>query len=76
MNPYEELANAIIEQAVKDFRIALVGNLRYPSNTEHIKNLKELQEFFLSGWFSTLTDLDGEYLMNRVLKMVKKEMAA
>ena len=51
MNPYEELANAIIEQAVKDFRIALVGNLRYPSNKEHIKNLKELQEFFLSGWF-------------------------
>ena len=39
MNPYEELANAIIEQAVKDFRIALVGNLRYPSNKEHIKNL-------------------------------------
>lgn len=45
MNPYEELANAIIEQAVKDFRIALVGNLRYPSNKEQIKNLKELQEF-------------------------------
>ena len=76
MNPYEELANAIIEQAVKDFRITLVGNLRYPSNKEHLKNLKELQEFFLSSWFSTLTDLDGEYLMNRVVKMVKKEMAA
>ena len=76
MSPYEELANAIIEQAVKDFKKALKCHLVHPNRKEYINNISELKKFFRSNWFSILTDLDGEYIINGVYDMVKKEMVA
>ena len=65
MNPYEELANAIILQAVKDYRL-----------TDDERELQEIERFFRSGWYGMLTDLDSEYLMNSVHRMVREEVAA
>ena len=50
MNPYEELANAIILQAVKDYRL-----------TDDERELQEIERFFRSGWFGVLSKVDPEF---------------
>ncbi|MBR4043484.1 MAG: hypothetical protein IKJ10_02400 [Bacteroidaceae bacterium] len=71
--PYENLANAIIIQACKDFRRAYKRYLRrYRSSDKPDTELLELESFFRSDWYKTLTSVDGEYLMDRI----KKEVSA
>ena len=76
MESYEALANAIVELAVKDYKIALKQHYRFPSNKEYADEVTSLERFFQSGWYGTLTDLDGEYLMTGVRRMVRMEVAA
>lgn len=76
MSSYEELANAIIEQAVKDYKKALKGHFIHPNRKDYANEVLKLKQFFRSNWFSILTDLDGEYIINGVYDMVKKEMVA
>lgn len=72
-DPYENLANAIIIQACKDFRRAYKRYLRrYRSSDKPDIELLELESFFRSDWYKTLTSVDGEYLMDRI----KKEVSA
>ncbi len=72
MNGYQRLANAIILQAVKDYRDAL-ERLRYSPNDKSAKyDKRSIEKFFRSDWFSILTDLDGELL----LKKLKEEVSA
>lgn len=56
MNPWEELANAVVLQAVKDYR-----RLWNFDREHHAK--RELIRFFHSQWFSILTRLDPEFLI-------------
>ena len=71
MNPYKELANAIIVQAVKDYRDA-VERLRYtPDDKSALHDKRSIERFFHSEWFSILTDLNGELL----LKKLKEEVS-
>lgn len=76
MDPYQALANAIVEMAVKDYKQALKYHYRHPENAEFAQDVEELERFFRSGWYELLTDLDAEYLMTSVRRMVKKEVAA
>lgn len=76
MEPYQALANAIVELAVKDYKIALKYHYKHPDKNEYAADVAELERFFRSGWYGTLTDLDGEYLMNGVRAMVRKEVSA
>ena len=55
VDPYENLANAIIMRAVEDYRLA-----------EDRRTLKEIEGFFLSDWFSVLTNLDGAALLQKL----------
>ena len=57
MNPYEKLANAIILQAVKDYRM-----------TYKEEKLHEIERFFRSGWFGVLSKVNPEYLIKRLQK--------
>lgn len=57
MNPYENLANAIVLQAVKDYRL-----------TDDEAELAEIERFFRSDWFGVLTDVDPEYLIRNLRK--------
>ena len=70
MNPYQELANAIIVLAVKDYRIALRKCAARPHDRAYQSERKELEAFFQSGWFGVLTDLDGELLMQKIQEEV------
>lgn len=76
MNPYQALANAIVELAVKDYKKALKQHYHFPNNKDYDDAVTSLERFFRSGWYETLTDLDGEYLMTGVRRMVHKEVAA
>ncbi len=60
---YEMLASAIIEQAILDYRKALRG-LRYKPKDMGLQQRRcELERFFLSSWFSVLSDLDGPRIL-------------
>lgn len=76
MNPYQALANAIVELAVKDYKKALKRHYRFPNSEDYAAEVKSLERFFRSGWYGMLTDLDAEYLMTGVRRMVRKEVAA
>ena len=65
MTPWEELANAIIIQACKDYRTVLLGIKLYPQ-TSCVKSLEELERFFRSEWFTVLTKVDGKRLMKKI----------
>ncbi|MGI5986231.1 MAG: hypothetical protein ACOX7O_10330 [Oscillospiraceae bacterium] len=60
---YENLANAIVLQAVKDYRVALKCLVDNPKNKMALADKHEVEHFFRSGWFSVLTSLDGEMLI-------------
>ena len=60
---YENLANAIILQAVKDYRMAL-KSLKANSRNRTVQTDKaEIERIFRSQWYSTLTDVKGEMLI-------------
>lgn len=67
---YENLANAIILQAVKDYRMAL-KSLKVNSRNRTVQTDKaEIERFFRSQWYSTLTDVNGEMLILSLQKEV------
>ena len=76
MTPYQALANAIVELAVKDYKKSLKRYYRSQNNEDYAAEVKSLERFFRSGWYGMLTDLDGEYLMTGVRRMVRKEVVA
>ena len=72
MEPYESLANAIIVQAVKDYRTALIHLQKRPDNKVYQIEVASLERFFRSGWFGELTSLNAEYLIRRVNEEVQR----
>ncbi len=71
-DPYERLANAIILQAVSDYRVAFKKVKAHPKNKEAISEALEIERFFRSGWYSQLTGVDGEYLIQRLQDEVRQ----
>lgn len=75
---YENLANAIIETAVDDYRKALLKiKMRYAAawnlvSPYRLSRLNEviicldIEDFFRSEWYYTLTDIDGDYLIEKL----------
>ena len=63
----EVLYNAIILQAVKDFRQARRRLKRRPDDKAAMSVVREVSRFFRSDYFSTLTRLDGQTLLNRLM---------
>lgn len=72
MEPYESLANAIVMQAVKDYRTALLHSMKRPDNKGYQIEVASLERFFRSGWYSELTNLNAEYLIRRVNEEVQR----
>lgn len=65
-NPYQNLADAIILQAVTDYRKANKKLARGRKNSEAQIMKDECLEFFRSKWFSSLTDVDPEFLIKKL----------
>jgi hypothetical protein len=63
---YERLANAIILQAVKDYRGALKRLEKYPNRGIDLYKKQEVERFFRSRWYSCLTTVDPEMLIRKL----------
>lgn len=61
---YQDLANAIVMQAVTDYRKALKG--KGYSGKSHDRVIRETERFFRSQYFEILTKVDGEYLIEKL----------
>ena len=66
MDPYEALRNAIVLQAVKDWRDAIKRLRKNPGNKIALAMKEETERFFLSEFFMHLTEVDGDYLLKRL----------
>ena len=63
---YRNLASAIIIQAVTDYRNALNGVSYNHKPPEAI--IADVEKFFHSRYYKKLTNIDGEYIMQRLQK--------
>ena len=70
MDFYTELANAIVIQAAKDYRNALKTLKRYPRYEPAKKVVAEVEEFFRSEWYRTLTSVDADMLMTKIRREI------
>lgn len=70
-DPYENLANAIVLQAVKNYRDALKRLKKNPSNQAAMSDVMECERFFRSGWYKALTSVDGAYIINKLREEAK-----
>ena len=68
---YERRANAIILQAVTDYRTALKKIRKNPGNRDAIDEALRIERFFRSGWYSQLTSVDGEYLIRKLREDIR-----
>lgn len=62
----QALANAIVLQAVRDYREALRKQPDHPIAARN--GIKDCEEFFRSEWFTLLTKLNGETLILKLRK--------
>lgn len=75
---YNELAAEIVLQAVKDYvsiiRQLWKRDLTMKEKRKLIVEKMDLEEFFHSGWFGVLTDIDPDSLMqNCRIRAIEKE---
>lgn len=63
---YEKLTNAIILQAVKDYRAAKKKLKKQPTNKDAEIMINETEWFFRSDWFTALTDVDGALILRKL----------
>lgn len=64
--PYQNLANAIIVMAVKDYREALEKLKKRPSYGPAKDMKNEVERFFHSDWYRELTSVDGNVLIKKL----------
>jgi hypothetical protein len=68
----EALVAAIIRQAMQDYVAELKYLKRHPGNTVARQNIAKLRQFFRGTYFSNISGVDGEYLIQRMEKEFKE----
>jgi len=68
LSPYEALGNAVVLQAVKDYRDAVHKLSRGKRNRIAESMKQECERFFKSPYFNIFTQLDGKTLLSRLEK--------
>lgn len=63
------LRNAIVIQAAKDYQ----RSFEVRTGACDLFDREEIEKFFRSEWYEQLTDVNSEYIMNEIKRMVKKE---
>ena len=63
---YERLYDAIIIQASEDYRRANKRLAKFPYDKRAQERKDEVLDFFYSEWFSALTTLDPQILIDRL----------
>lgn len=70
LGPYEALGNAVVIQAVKDYREAVHKLSRGKKNTIAESTKQECERFVQSPYFNVFTQLDGKALLSQLEKEV------
>lgn len=71
LDPYQELANAIIVSASKDYMRAYKKYLR--TGLDYGKVMKE-ERFFFTDWFNTLSDANPTHLVQAMRKKCEMQV--
>ncbi len=66
IDPYENLANAIVLQAVKDYRDAKKKLRKHPNSEDAKKMINDVIRFLLSDWIIALTTVDGSLILKKL----------
>ena len=74
LDPYEALANAIVETAAKDYLAAYKKYLRRPAAGPN-SEMKDLENFFHSQWYETLSSVDGNWLIAKLQEKAEQEIS-
>lgn len=72
---YQDLANAIIRQAIIDYKRATKVLKKNPRDEKSVKVKEECETFFNSDYYDLLTSIDSRYFIDnleRVNKNAKK----
>ena len=64
--PYEELGNAVVLQAVRDYRWAKKTLRKNRKNNVAIRMKAECERFFTSVHFSIFSSIDGKSLLAKL----------
>jgi hypothetical protein len=72
IDPYEDLANAIVLLAVKDYRDALKKLMKYPRHESAKRTKAEVERFLRSDWYRELTAVEPEILLRKLKEEVKQ----
>lgn len=70
---YERLCSAVVYQAVKDYRLALIRLHRKPKDMPASYTVEECENFFRKD-IGFYCDLDGEALIRQIRKKVDEEL--
>ena len=65
-DPYENLANAIVLQAVKDYRDSKKKLKKHPNSEEAKRMIKDVTRFLLSDWLTALTTAPGKLILKKL----------
>lgn len=67
---YQKLANAIIVMAADDYReLCKAGKLKTKVGSKYT-SIDSIEDFFRSDYYKSLTELDGEYLLEKLKEEV------
>lgn len=67
---YQKLANAIIVMAADDYReLCNAGKLKMKVGSKYT-SIDSIEDFFRSDYYKSLTELDGEYLLEKLKEEV------
>lgn len=62
----QALANAIVAQAAKDYRMAIRRIKTHPGSQQAAAMKRECEQFFHSRWYGVLTGVDPDYILDRI----------
>ena len=62
----EDLANAVIQLAIKDYEYVLRYLKRHPENEAALQEAERLEDFFYGQWFELITDAEPNYILPRL----------
>ena len=72
IDPYEDLANAIVLLTAKDYRNALKKLMKYPRHESAKRTKAEVERFLRSDWYRELTSVDGDYMLKKIRSEVRE----
>ena len=70
---YHNLANAIVISAARDYKKALIRLKRHPDSESAKRDVERNEKFFYSDWFTILTDVNPDYLTEKMKRIIDEK---